>query len=142
MEIEPQVALIVVALLLGIFTGFLFDIYRRIRNVLSPGPIMTALGDLFFWGVITGVTFYSLFKVNAGQVRGYLFVGMAIGLLLYVLYLSDTVIKIFVYLDIYERKIIRSIYWFTKVVSRFWIFRLPRRIYVDACRIYSKIKRK
>ena len=97
MEIEPQVALIVVALLLGIFTGFLFDIYRRIRNVLSPGPIMTALGDLFFWGVITGVTFYSLFKVNAGQVRGYLFVGMAIGLLLYVLYLSDNLIKIFVY---------------------------------------------
>jgi spore cortex biosynthesis protein YabQ len=142
MEIESQVALVAASLILGFFTGLVFDIYRRIRNVLSPGPIMTALGDLFFWGFITGVTFYSLFKLNSGQVRGYLFLGMAFGLLIYILYLSEFVIKAFVYTDIYERKAIRSFFGLTKFVNQFWVFKLPSRIYSDARRIYLKIKKR
>ncbi len=141
-EIESQVMLVTVSIILGFFTGLLFDIYRRIRNVLSPGPVMTALGDLFFWGVITGITFYLLFKVNSGQVRGYLFLGMAFGLLTYILYLSEFVIKAFIYTDIYERKAIRSFFRFIKAVSQLRIFKLPGRIYGDARRIYLKIKRR
>jgi spore cortex biosynthesis protein YabQ len=140
MELEPQVALVVASLILGLFTGFVFDIYRRIRNVLSPGPIMTALGDLFFWGVISGVTFYSLFKVNFGLVRGYLFLGMSFGLIIYILYLSEFVIKVFVYIDIYERKLVRRLLGLINIVSQLWFVKLPGRIYKDARRIYLKIK--
>ena len=72
-DIKPQVVLLTTAFIIGLVTGFLFDIYRRLRNLFSPGPFMTALGDLCFWGIITVITFASYLKISLGQVRGYVF---------------------------------------------------------------------
>lgn len=141
-EIGEQAALLAVSLLLGFLTGLIFDIYRRARNLFSPGPFLTALGDLCFWGVITVITFCSLFKINFGQVRGYLFLGLAVGLFLYITFFSSYVIRGFLLFDIFVKNQRSKVSYFDNRLRRLKVFKLPCRIYDDARRIYSKIKKK
>ena len=100
-QIQPQIMLLMASLIIGLVTGLLFDIYRRIRNLVSPGPYLTALGDLCFWCLISVITFTSLLAISSGQVRGYVFIGIAAGLAFYIHFISRYVIWLFVVLDIY-----------------------------------------
>jgi spore cortex biosynthesis protein YabQ len=141
-ENSEQAALLAAAFILGFFAGLLFDIYRRIRNLIAPGPILTALGDLAFWGIMSVVTFYSLFRLNSGEVRGYLFIGFAIGLLFYMSYISRYVIAVFVLFDVYVRKNFKRVAYSLGRLKKLAIFTLPVRICADARRIFFKIRRK
>jgi len=100
-QIQPQIVLLMASLIIGLVTGFLFDIYRRIRNLISPGPYLTALGDLCFWLLIAAITFATLLTLSSGQVRGYVFLGIAAGLAFYMHFISSFVIWVFVVLDTY-----------------------------------------
>jgi spore cortex biosynthesis protein YabQ len=142
LDFESQLLLMIVAIVLGLLTGFLFDIYRRIRNAISPGLIITALGDLCFWVIITFITFYSLLKINFGQVRGYLFFGLAVGLYIYFCIFSPFVIKGFVLLSIFIEDRVDSIIYYKNRVKKLRFFSLPKRIIDEVKRINSKIKRK
>jgi spore cortex biosynthesis protein YabQ len=141
-EIQPQIILLMASLIIGLVTGLLFDIYRRIRNLVSPGPYLTALGDLCFWGLITAITFTSLLAISYGQVRGYVFFGIGAGLSLYLHFISRYVIVFFVVLDIYAFRFFMKASSFVNGVKKFKAFRLAGRILTDARRIFSKIKHK
>ncbi|HHV17990.1 MAG TPA: hypothetical protein GXZ27_03935 [Thermoanaerobacterales bacterium] len=141
-EIQSQITLLMSSLIIGLVTGFLFDIYRRIRNLVSPGPYLTALGDLFFWGIITAITFTSLLAISYGQVRGYVFFGIGAGLSLYFHFISRYVIVFFVVFDIYAFRFLQKILSFVNGVKKFKIFRLAERMWTDARRILLKIKHK
>ena len=141
-EIKPQIVLLMASLIIGLVTGLLFDIYRRIRNLVSPGPYLTALGDLCFWSLITVITFTSLLAISSGQVRGYVFIGIGAGLSLYLHFISRYVIAFFVVLDIYVVSFFRKVSFFISEENKFKAFRLIRRIWTDARRIFSKIKYK
>lgn len=139
-ENSQQAILLLISLALGFLAGFIFDIYRRLRSFSTPGPILTAFGDLVFWAVMAVVTFYTLFTFNSGEVRGYLFLGFAIGLLGYVSFLSHHVIAGFVIFDIFIRKNLRRISYVFFRFKKLPVFALPRRVYTDARRIFFKIK--
>jgi len=139
---SEQAALLATALILGLFTGLLFDIYRRIRNLIAPGPALTVLGDLAFWGIITMVTFLSLFRLNSGEVRGYLFLGLALGLLFYISFISRYVIAAFLFFDILTRKILKKVAYSLGQLKKLAVFTLPVRICADARRIFFKIRSK
>jgi len=141
-ETGAQLKLLLVSLLLGLITGFIFDIYRRIRNFLSPGPILTALGDLCFWGLITLISFYSLFQINFGEVRGYVFLALSFGLLFYFITFSKYVVKAFVLYDVFIRKCIKKLLRAIGALKTPKIIRIFRRVYGDMKRISFKRKRK
>lgn len=137
-ETGAQLRLLLASLLLGILTGFIFDIYRRIRNFLSPGPILTALGDLCFWGLITLITFYTLFKINFAAVRGYIFLALGFGMLFYFVSFSRYVVKAFVMYDLLARRYLKMLLRVAGAVKTPKILRLIKRIYTDMMRISSK----
>jgi len=139
---SEQAALLVTALILGLFAGLLFDIYRRIRNLIAPGLVLTALGDLAFWGIITVVTFLSLFRLNSGEVRGYLFLGLAVGLAFYMSFISRYVIAVFLFFDILARRNIKKAAYSLGQLKKLAVFTLPARICADAGRIFFKIRSK
>jgi len=141
-DIKPQLIFLLVALTLGIITGLLFDLYRRMRNLVSPGPFLTALGDLCFWSIITAITFSSLLKVNFGQVRGYVFLGLAVGLTFYLLVISSYVIHVFVVIELHFRNFVHRFLCIINKFGKLKIIQLPKRIIKDARRIFSKIKKK
>lgn len=76
----------------GVMTGLLFDMYRMVRGVVRPRRLLTDLGDLLFWLVVTLIMFVILVSDNWGQVRVYVFLGWSIGLLLYRAVFSSSII--------------------------------------------------
>ena len=136
-----QVLLLGLSSGLGVFCGFLFDIYRRVRNAVAPGRWLTALGDMAYWGLITAITFNLLLRISYGEVRGYMFISLTLGLFLYMSLLSVYVIRAFVMLDILAHKSRRGLRKTLKKIKGAKVIRMTSRIWEDARRIYSKLRK-
>lgn len=72
----------------GAGLGFLFDLWRAYRAVLSPGWIVTSLGDLVFWALAAFLVAGALLLINYGQVRMYIFLSLGLGFFIYQVLLS------------------------------------------------------
>ena len=78
----------------GILIGIFFDIFRIHRRSFRTPDFITYIQDIIFW-VITGAFFlYIIFKFNNGELRWYIFLGTALGILIYMLLFSQKFIKI------------------------------------------------
>lgn len=74
----------VVLCLGGLLVGFLFDVYTAFRSVfrLRRG-LLTNIGDLVYWLIVTVVVYVLLFITNGGEVRLYMFAGVVLGVWIY-----------------------------------------------------------
>lgn len=73
--------------------GFIFDLYRITRGLVQPRWLWTALGDLLFCFMVVAFTYVILLRVNFGEVRSFVFLGIILGLFFYYRLLSTRVIK-------------------------------------------------
>lgn len=77
----------------GIIIGLLFDFFRILRKSFKTSNFVTYIEDILFW-ILTGVLIlYSIFTFNNGEIRFFMFIGIAIGIALYMLLLSNYIIK-------------------------------------------------
>lgn len=83
-----------IVLLAGITLGIFFDLFRVLRGLLRPGLLSTPLLDLLFWALVTPVLVIYLILANWGELRGYVIIGLILGLFFYRLLLSGLVISI------------------------------------------------
>ncbi len=72
-----------ITMVAGAVAGVLFDLYRVIRFRVRPGKIVTHLGDLLYWVVLTIIVFVLLLAGNGGEVRIYVFIGLGLGYFFY-----------------------------------------------------------
>jgi len=93
-SVRDQLSTLVSMVVGGLITGLIFDLYRLIRGVVRPRRLLTDIGDLLFWLVVASIIFIILVSDNWGQVRIYVFLGWAIGFLLYRAALSHAVISV------------------------------------------------
>ena len=78
----------------GIILSIIFDIFRILRRTFKTSDIITNIEDVLF-GIFTGITIlFSIFFFNNGQLRFYIFIGIAIGIVFYMLFISKYFIKI------------------------------------------------
>ena len=77
-----QLAEFFLALPLGLFVGFLYDIFRFFR-LLFKNKILTAALDLLFWMIFTLLFFIFSIRFTSGEVRWYTLFGTALGIFLY-----------------------------------------------------------
>ena len=139
-DVDVQLLFLAGALSSGIIAGLFFDIYRRIRRFLRPGPFLTAVGDFAYWAFTALVTFYIIYKINYGQVRGYLFLGFATGLLVYSSAVSPYFIRILIKL---ERIFLNTVCFPQRILGltmRWKIIKLLRRIVEETRRLMAKRK--
>lgn len=136
----------------GLIIGFLFDGYRVLRGIFHPTSFITGVGDLVFWVLSTLVVFISLLLTNWGEVRLYVFIGLAIGLSLYIKLLSRFVTcgliktwRICIILYRWAGKFIYTLVWrpvvwiISKLAGPFlWIYRKPGRRLLNAGRTMGK----
>lgn len=107
--VENQAFLFFIFTLNGILIGLLFDFFRILRRSFKTADIVTYMQDVLFW-ILTGIIIlYSIFVFNNGEIRFYMFIGIAIGISLYILLFSQYVIKINVILITTLKKIIAKI---------------------------------
>lgn len=87
-SVYQQAFSLVLTIGIGFLVGIIYDIYRVTRGIWQPKKLGTFIGDFFFWVIITALVFTLLLFGNWGEVRIYVFLGLALGFLIYIKYCS------------------------------------------------------
>ena len=104
-----QSYLFIVFTINGLLIGTLFDFFRILRRVFKTNDFITCLEDIAFWLFTGCLILYSIFKFNNGEIRLYMFLGIFIGILMYLLLLSKYIINVSVAVLTFFKKIISKI---------------------------------
>lgn len=99
---------------LGFCFGVFFDLYRVLRRFSTSGRLLTAATDLLFWFTYTVWVYIVLLRVNAGEVRVFLLICLALGAAIYFMWLSRSLVR--AWLLVLER-IAAMIAWLNRVVD-------------------------
>ncbi len=91
----------------GLGMGVVFDGYRVVSNELKFPRWWLPMLDIIYWMAAAVVVFRMLYASNNGEVRAYVFLGLAIGVILYYWLLSKTVIALVKWLIEAVRAMIR-----------------------------------
>lgn len=76
------------AIRMGLILAVVYDMLRIFRRVITRGTILVALEDIVFWIIAAFAVFNMIYENNSGNLRGYILVGLVIGIVLYELSLS------------------------------------------------------
>ena len=107
--IMNQVYLFFIFIANGVLIGILFDFFRILRKSFKTSDILTYIEDFLFW-ILTGFSIlYFMFVFNNGEIRLFMFLGIAVGITLYMLIFSSFLIKINVTIITSLKKIISKI---------------------------------
>ena len=121
---ENQAYLFLIFILNGFLIGILFDIFRILRKSFKTSNIITYIQDILFW-ILTGcILIYSIFKFNDGELRGFIFIGIFIGVSIYLLLFSKSFIKI----NLYIISIIKRIIYYIVILPLNFVFKLFKKI--------------
>ena len=126
--VSNQANLFLIFTLEGITIGLIFDIFRILRKSFKTSDIVTYIEDILFW-LITGILLlYTIFVFNYGEIRFFMFVGIFLGAMLYMLLISRYVIKISVTVIEILKKIITFIFKISIFPFRF-IYKILKKIF-------------
>ncbi len=132
--VQNQAYLFLVFSLTGIAIGILFDFFRILRRTIKTSNIITYIEDILFW-ILTGVLIlYNIWYFNNGEIRVYMFLGIIIGLLIYMSTLSNIVVKLFT-------KILRSVIKVLKIPFK-TIISIFRKIITAILLLFTKYVKK
>ncbi|MDO5780231.1 MAG: spore cortex biosynthesis protein YabQ [Clostridium sp.] len=92
LDTNMQFSIILYALLAGILTGLMFDLYRIIRGSKVP-KIIIVVEDILFWGLSAMVVFTFLLYTNYAFLGVYVYAFMLISLGLYMKFVSNKCIR-------------------------------------------------
>ena len=105
-EVYNQLFCLLIFIITGIVIGILFDIFRILRKSFKTTDFITYLEDIIFW-ILTGcIMLFSIFIFNNGEIRSYVFIGIAIGIISYMLIISRFFVKISVSIIKFIKKIL------------------------------------
>jgi len=91
--VDVQLYQFSVTLLAGMALGVVFDTYRTFRLKVRPGAVATVVLDALFWVIATLLLLGAVFYASWGEVRVYVFVGVATGAWLYFWLASPIVLR-------------------------------------------------
>lgn len=90
----------------GIIIGLLFDFFRILRKSFKTSNILTYIEDILFWTITGIIMMYTIYIYCNGEIRWYMFIGIGIGVTIYILTVSKYVIKVTVKIINIFKKII------------------------------------
>lgn len=122
---ENQTYLFIVFILNGFLIGILFDIFRILRKSFKTSDFVTSIEDIIFWILSAFIVLYSVFKFNNGRLRAFIFVGIAFGVLIYILAFS----KIFIKINLYIINFVKKIFHYLVIVPALFIFKILKIIF-------------
>lgn len=133
----------------GFLIGILFDIFRILRKSFKTKDIITYIEDILFW-ILTGLLLlYSIFTFSNGELRLYMFLGVFIGCILYMIIISQYFIKINVKIILFTKGIVYKIFYILtfpmrillKILKKF-LFKPIHFLTINTKKIQKNIKEK
>ncbi|MBO4293399.1 MAG: spore cortex biosynthesis protein YabQ [Clostridia bacterium] len=119
--ITNQAFLFLIFIVNGLIIGFLFDFFRILRKSFKTRDFITYIQDITFW-ILTGfIVLYSIFVFNNGEIRFFIFLGIALGIILYMTIFSDSIIKVSVFVIQFIKNFIAKILHIIRIPISFII---------------------
>ena len=114
-------------ILVGSMIGITFDIFRIIRKCFKTSDLITYIHDILFLLISAVILLTSIFIINNGELRGYILIGIIIGLILYFILLSKHIINISTKIILFLKKLIlkpiikllKKLYFLAKNLTNF-----------------------
>ena len=117
--VTNQAYLFFIFILNGIIIGILFDFFRILRKTFKTTDFVTYIEDLLFW-ILTGFSIiYFIFTFNNGEIRLFMFLGIPLGIFIYMFLFSSYFIKINVIIINFFKKIFGKIFKIIFIPIRF-----------------------
>ena len=91
--VTNQAYLFLIFVINGLLIGFIFDVFRILRISFKTKDFVTYIQDIIFWLITGTIVLYSIFVFNNGEIRFYMFLGIGIGVILYIILFSKYIIK-------------------------------------------------
>ena len=95
----------------GAVLFFLYDIIRGFRRIFIHKSFFIIIEDLFFWMLVGIISFRFLCWYNQGELRGFFFLGLGIGMILYFKLASKMIINISTVIFDYLKRFCKYIYY-------------------------------
>ena len=105
--INNQFYLFFIYILSGV--GILFDTFRVLRKSVKTSNIITYIEDFIFWIIVGIFLIWEIFTISYGELRSYIFIGLLLGIFVYMITISKYFIKINVKILDYVKKIIKKV---------------------------------
>lgn len=131
---QNQAYLFLVFSLTGIAIGLLFDFFRILRRSFKTPNALIYIEDILFWILAGVLILYNIWYFNDGEIRVYMFLGIIIGVLIYMSTLSNILVKIF-------SKILQTIIKVLELPFK-TIIAIFRKIYTVIESVFIKIVKK
>ena len=96
-EVYNQLFCLIVFIFTGIAIGILFDIFRILRKSFKTVDFITYLQDILFWVLAGCIMLFSIFTFNDGEIRSYVWIGIILGVIIYMLSIIKVIKKILSY---------------------------------------------
>ena len=92
-SIANQVYVFLYCIVAGLSIGLLFDVFRLSRKYIDTKDMVTYIEDIVFWFLVGGIVLVTVHLSNNGQLRGFVFLGIILGVVFYFLLLSKLLMK-------------------------------------------------
>lgn len=105
-SIMAQLFSLLIFTISGMIIGVLFDIFRILRKSFHTPDFVTYIEDLIFWLLTGCFLLFLLFCVGNGEIRIYMVLGLLIGCIFYLVFISKFFIKISVPIVVFIKNVI------------------------------------
>ncbi len=123
LSVKEQVYVFLLCVSIGIFIGFIYDLFKILRKSIKHKDLFIQIEDLLYWIIVTFITFLVLLHRNNGEVRMYAVIGLIIGYVINETLISIGTVKLGVkfinYITIVIKQFIKLIIFPLKVIFKF-----------------------
>lgn len=110
--VTSQIHIFLIFIINGIIIALIFDAFRILRKTFKTPDWLTYLEDILFWVISCIILAFSIYTYNNGEIRLYMFIGLLIGSILYIVTLSKYIIKTFVFIINKFKNIFKAIVFY------------------------------
>jgi spore cortex biosynthesis protein YabQ len=118
----------------GAALGVLYDCFRILRRVVRHKTAATTAEDAIFWIASTLLMFALLMSLGLSEIRGFIFMGLALGAILYFMMLSNFFMRFALAVS---RKVKRALYAIITPIAAIFVAAKKR---LKSGRRYVKMK--
>lgn len=124
-----QMYLFFIFILIGGIVGIIFDFFRILRKSFKTRDTVTYIEDTFLCIFVGIIILFSIFIFASGEIRFFIFLGIIIGIFIYMIAISSAFIKLNVYILEKIKKIICTTFKVIVIPAKYLI-KILRKIFL------------